>query len=65
MKLNSRFGRVMYGISLVISVGIIAMVWLVIQPSLLFSVVFTVFVLGIAAWNGRLAFGTSPRVNGS
>jgi hypothetical protein len=55
----------MYGISLVVSVGIIAVVWLVIQPGLLFSVVFTIFVLAIDVWNGRLAFGTSPRGTGS
>lgn len=65
MKLNTRFGRIMYGISLVVSVGIIAVVWLVIQPGLLFSVVFTIFVLAIDVWNGRLAFGTSPRGTGS
>ena len=47
----------MYGISLLVSVGMLAFVWLVLQPSLIFSIVFTVFVVGIAMWNGRSAFG--------
>ncbi|WP_191330494.1 hypothetical protein [Frigoribacterium sp. ACAM 257] len=60
MKMNTRFGRIMYGISLVVSVGIIAVVWLVIQPGVVFSVLFTLFVLAIDVYNGRKAFGVSP-----
>ena len=60
MKMNTRSGRIMYGISLVVSVGIIAVVWLVIQPGLVFSVFFTLFVLAIDVYNGRKAFGAAP-----
>jgi len=61
VNLDSRFGRIMYGISLLVSVGMLAFVWLVLQPSLIFSIVFTVFVVGIAMWNGRSAFGVSSK----
>jgi hypothetical protein len=60
MKMNTRTGRIMYGISLVVSVGIIAFVWLYLQPGVVFSVLFTLFVLVIAVVNGRRAFGASP-----
>ena len=60
MEMNTRLGRIMYGISLVVSVGMIVVVWAVLQPSVVFSVLFTLFVVGIAVWNGRKAFGASP-----
>ncbi|WP_314104481.1 hypothetical protein [uncultured Frigoribacterium sp.] len=60
MRMNTRLGRIMYGISFVVSVGMIVVVWAVLQPSVVFSVSFTLFVVGIAVWNGRKAFGASP-----
>jgi hypothetical protein len=60
MKMNTRTGRIMYGISLVVSVGIIAFVWLYLQPGVVFSVLFTLFVLAIDVVNGRRAFGAAP-----
>ena len=60
MEMNTRLGRIMYGISLVVSVGMIVVVWAVLQPSVVFSVFFTLFVVGIAMWTGRKAFGASP-----
>ena len=60
MQMNTHLGRIMYGISLVVSVGMLVVVWAVLQPGVVFSVFFTLFVIGIAVWNGRKAFGASP-----
>lgn len=38
----------------------LVVVWAVLQPGVVFSVFFTLFVIGIAVWNGRKAFGASP-----
>ena len=48
MQMNTRLGRIMYGISLVVSVGMLVVVWAVLQPGVVFSVFFTLFVIGIA-----------------
>ncbi|WP_108252334.1 hypothetical protein [Planctomonas deserti] len=56
MKLNTPFGRVMYALSLVMTVVIIAVLWIVIKPDTTFGLLFTAFAVGIAVWNGRLAF---------
>ena len=57
---NNRLGHVVWGISVVVAIGMIALVWLVIEPSVWFSILFTVFVVVITAVNGRKAFGTTP-----
>jgi len=58
MKLNTPFGRVMYSLSLVISVGMIATFWFVVEQPSIVKVLMTLVVVGIAVWNGRLAFGS-------
>ncbi len=46
----------MYALSLVMTVVIIAVLWIVIKPDTTFGLLFTAFAVGIAVWNGRLAF---------
>jgi len=58
MRMNTPFGRAMYLVSLVVAVGMIVLMWTYFadQP-VVFKAFFTVFVVAICAWNGRLAFG--------
>jgi hypothetical protein len=58
MKLNTPFGRVMYALSLVVSVAMIASFWLFFDQPLIVKVLLTLFVIGIGIWNGKLAFGS-------
>lgn len=57
---NNRLGHVVWGISVVVAIGMIALVWLVIEPSVWFSIFITAFVVVVVVVNGRAAFGTTP-----
>lgn len=60
---NNRLGHVVWGISVVVAIGVVALTWFVVQPSIWFSIFITAFVVVVVVVNGRAAFGTTPPVD--
>lgn len=60
MKLNTPVGRVVYVLSVAASVVLVVVFWVAFDQPVVVKVLFSLFVLGIDVWNGKLAFGSTP-----
>jgi hypothetical protein len=57
MKLNTPIGRALYFVSILIAIGATVFIWTQFGDTpVAFKIFFSVFVLGILVYNGRLAF---------
>jgi hypothetical protein len=62
VKFNSPIGRVLYFASALLAIGMTVFVWTYFADEpLAFKIFFSVFVLGILIYNGRLAFRGSAQ----
>jgi hypothetical protein len=57
MRMDTPLGRVMFVISLIVSVAMIASFWLVMDQPVVVKALLSIAVIAIAIWNGRLAYG--------